>query len=505
MDKSVYKIGGYLEVLGVLAWFGATIFVLLNFRGTYDSGDSVQHFVNASYAGEYPHLFLDHWGKPFFTLAAYLPASLGGMVGMKIFNCVMILLAALAANRIAKILIPQMRGLAALFVVAAPDVFCMQFSGLTEPMFAAVLGISAATVLEGNYKRGFVYASFLPFVRTEGFLLLPVFALYALLKWWRERRQEQSGDPLAQWNFLQLVAWGSLLLVGTVAYSLVGAYHYDGDLLWVFNQNPYATDADNYGIGTWDYFFKNYIFIVGVPLYGLWLLGWLASGLRLLTEWTVRDVANRPLRFLSGKTLEWMLVMGLFIGYFGAHVVFWATGTAHSMGLLRVLVALAPLGALISLRGLQLLVEPLRRWPIPRLVLLFGIPLYVIVFPFTPNPTALHKKDFTLTTDQALLRKIASAHLVEGEEAPLLATRHPYAAVAFDRDPFSKTVHLRRILQNDLPPGSLVLWDGWFGVTEAGIPFEYWEENAEKYVLLQEEKATSPEGVPIHMLLFRVQ
>ena len=57
-----------LLILGGLA---VTLVLLqLFFAGTYDAGDSLMHFQIARHAPLHPHLYLDLWGKPTFTLLA---------------------------------------------------------------------------------------------------------------------------------------------------------------------------------------------------------------------------------------------------------------------------------------------------------------------------------------------------------------------------------------------------------------------------------------------------
>ena len=51
-------VGGYLLVSLAVAFL---------FDGTYDSGDSIQHYLFAHYAPHHPELLLDLCGKPFFT------------------------------------------------------------------------------------------------------------------------------------------------------------------------------------------------------------------------------------------------------------------------------------------------------------------------------------------------------------------------------------------------------------------------------------------------------
>lgn len=494
----------YLPGLTLLVGAALSIFILVSYRGTYDSGDSVGHYLIAHFSFKHPELFLDHWGKPFFTLLASIPAQ-WGFFGMKVFNMLAILAAALSTAAIAKRLTPQVAPFATLFVFAAPQIFAAQFSGLTEPLFAAVLGISLLLTLKEKYLPAFLLMSFLPFVRSEGFLLLPVMALFALEKWFTARRQVGSSSPLRNFSFPRLLMLMSLLAAGTVLYSLIGAY-FKGDLLWVFSQNPYQSHLDNYGIGNWTHFTKGYIFILGVPLYGLWILGMVAALFASLQYISPERTLPHPFKILVGKSAEWRLVNGLFLAYFGAHTVFWATGMAHSMGLLRVLIALAPVGALLCLRGFQALSAPLRRWPVVWIAFCAALGLYILVFPFTANPAGLKWRDFNLTEDQKMLREMWSDHYALFPlENGLVYSSHPYAPIVFLGDPYEDVKDLSGVAVEELPENTLIVWDSWFALVESGFPEEYWAEHEDIFELIDTYEGRSKDDVPIKMMLLRVR
>ena len=73
-----------------------------------------------------------------------------------------------------------------LFTYAAPDYFLMQFSGLTEPLFGLVLVGSVALMMTGRPGWSAALISWLPFVRSEGFILIGIWVVY--LAWQRHWR-----------------------------------------------------------------------------------------------------------------------------------------------------------------------------------------------------------------------------------------------------------------------------------------------------------------------------
>ncbi len=479
----------YLLPVILLSAFTAQVIVIFSFSGTRDSGDSVQHYLIAHYAFEHPELFLDHWGKPLFTLLASIPAAFG-FTGIKFFNCLMVLWSLGNVYLISRRLFSRNDWLPLLLLAFMPELMRLQFSGLTEPLFAAWLSASVLLVLRGKISWGFVMASFLPFVRTEGFLLLPVFALFYAEELLRSHRTRLG--RIFSWEFLPgAVATLALLTVGTVAYSLIGGI-IKGDLTWVFTENPYE-HLENYGQGNWAHFPEKFIFITGVPIYGLWALGLLLGGVAIFWR---RDALNaHP---------SWRLIYGLFLVYFGAHVVFWATGIAHSMGLMRVMISLTPLAALIAARALFFLLSWFPR-PLYQHIFLALVCIYIVAFPFLPNPASLKVYDFELSPDQVILNE--NADLYTGLKANGLHVyyAHPYVPVAFGFDPFLHPRYMNSLKERSFPPGTMIVWDNWFSVKEAGVPEIFWEENPERFRLEREGTANNSEGKEIKIKFYVVR
>lgn len=424
-----------------LALYGLLLLTIgLVFPGTYDAGDSIQHFLFAHWAFDHPEIILDHWAKPVFTLVSS-PFAWFGFGGMKLLNCILGVSTAWLAYKSAARLGYRLSILAPLLVVAAPEFFLAQFSGLTEPMFAFVLILGVFLLLRGNFFWAAVLLSFLPFIRTEGFLLLPVFGLYYI---WHRRF---SALPI--------------LLLGTVALSLIGwAVRYE-TVTWIFSENPYVSDLGNYGKGEWSHFFKQYVFVLGVPLLGLFWLGWLPWGL----------VVRRPnMRALTRERI--LLIYAPFTVYFGAHVVFWATGTGHSLGMMRVLIAIQPLAALIALTGLSGLVRMIpRRLERPKLAVIALISAYVAAFPLLPNPAAIHRSDLEYTLDQEILADLSTWHQNSGLADRIHYSSHPSAFWLLRLDPFDSTQvrKMEALSQGPPPVGSVLVWDSWFARQEGGV------------------------------------
>lgn len=420
------------------AFLAVGLFIILRFDGTADSGDSVQHYLIARYAFQHPRLFFDHWGKPFFVLLSAPFAQLG-FTGMKLFN----LLAAAGSAWLVALCCRRLgyahAAGAGLLFICAPYSFELIFSGLTEHLFGLVLILGVYLVLAGRTAWAVVLVSFLPFVRSEGLVIMGMWGLYLLME--------------RQWKVLPL------LLAGHVVYALAGAWAH-GSLLWVFNKIPYATPESVYGAGAFFHFAEQLFYVIGPVLYGLLVLG--------ILEMIIRRKA-------TGE--EWWLILGGFLAYFTAHTLFWYFGIFNSMGLKRVLVAVMPLVAILGLRGLNFVLSWAEGRKRLQQGLLFLLLAAVVAFPFTKNKAAIDwPNDFTLKADQQLAQEVAVFIRQAGirTDSTTFFFSHPYLSIPLGLDYFRP--ELRRELDpnalQSLKPGDVVVWENWFAVVDKGVSLE---------------------------------
>ncbi|MDO7845367.1 hypothetical protein Q5H92_03285 [Hymenobacter sp. M29] len=436
-------------------------------KGTYDSGDSVKHYLFAHYAFQYPLNYFDSWAKPLFTLLSSGPAQ-AGFIGMKLFQCMVVAVSAWCAYVIARALRLPAPELAVLFCYAAPDYFLIQFSGLTEPLFGLILVASVALAMTGRPGWSAALISFLPFVRSEGFILIGIWVVY--LAWER------------QWRYLPLV------VLGYVLFSAAGAIVL-GELGWVFGHNPYAT-VSVYGHGDWPHF------VASLP----GLLGWVLSvlvavgGVCMLRD-CLRPARRREPLFVA----ELLLVYGSATVFIAAHTIFWAKGLFNSFGLTRVLDVTTPLFALVALRGLTNLAL-LGRSPLARRRIQIGFAVAVVLFLFTGARNAFRwKRDFTVPPDQLVVDQAAAWLRQTGDLAARpMAYEFPYVSVATGNDPFTARTHPGITLNNNsqvesLPVGTLLIWDDWFARTEGRVQLATMRADAHFRELWQTAMPRHPE------------
>lgn len=447
-----------LLLLGTL--LGISVVVACLTRNTYDTGDSISHYLFARLVPQHPQNLLDAWAKPLFTLVAAGPAQ-AGFLGMKLLQCGLVALSAWLAFGIARTLRLPWPALAIVFCYAAPDYFRIQFSGLTEPLFGLLLVGAVALAVANRPSASAMLMSWLPFVRSEGALLWGLWIVY--LVWNRN------------WRALP---W---LLLGYAVYSVVGGLVL-GDYAWLFTHNPYPLHSQ-YGSGHWRHFLEHYPTLLGWPLTLLFVGGGLCTLRRALV----------PAAW--GKRLfraELLLIYGSIVLFTALHSVFWAYGLFGSFGLTRVMTVLVPLCAVAALTGLAWLSQ-LAKTPAARRWLLGSAATVVVLMVFSHDhgfrlnngayvghDSNLHwRRDFSEQTDLVLADAAVDwlRNFDPHWQWHPIAFEHPYYPMALDVDHFDPAVRapLTRNYApylDGVPVGTYVFWDSWFAPVEGRLPLD---------------------------------
>ncbi len=424
---------------------------------TSDSGDGIRHYAISKYSWKHPELFLDHWGKPVFTFISS-PFSQLGMIGMNIFNIICFAITGLLCYSIAKRFSLSYPTAVVIFLAFAVVYIPTINSGLTEPLFGLMLTGTAYLFISRKYLWATLFVSLLPFVRSEGMMLLSVYALFLLLH--------------KKYKYIPLLASGFVVL------SLIGYFFVYHDILWLKHQNPYnGANNDIYGKGDLFHFFRNQGRIFGLPLTMLICAGLLAPVMFKLQKKDGGDI------FVTEKIL---LIYSPFLMYFFSHViVWWRPSLAGSLGLLRPMAAIIPLAAIIALIGLNYLQSILNnvfdklnfknkylKWILP---LVFC--LWIIYKPFK-----VHDIPFQLGPEEVVLKETVN-WLKENENYTKYRVYYlsPYLTVALDLDPFEpkEASELWGLYPNIetwgidvVPDSSIVIWDAHFSPNECRIPLE---------------------------------
>jgi len=410
---------------------------IIYFDGTGDTGDSVSHYLFAKYAPKHPELYFDHWAKPVFVLLAS-PFAQFGFTGMKIFNSCVVLLTIFTTYHIAKTLKFRNAIIVSFILICTPLYFTLTFSGLTEPLFALVVSISILLLLKDKYIAASILISFLPFIRSEGLIFIGIFAIYFAFK--------------CKWKMLPL------LVVGHLIYSFLG-YFFHHDLLWVIREIPYAHLDSVYGNGTLFHFSEKLYYLLGLPIYFLFVIGLIA-------------ICWDAIKKKSNLNEQVLLALG-FLTFFIAHSLFWFLGIFGSMGLLRVFICVMPIIALVALKGYNFITETvLGQLKLPQLIFKALLIVCVIIFPFTSNKAALNfNRDFSISQEQLLVQQIADFSIKNYGTKHAYVCAHPYFSLALSIDPFDKTKMVDWNESNllNLQSGSLLIWDSHFALIDLGV------------------------------------
>ncbi|MEQ8624518.1 MAG: hypothetical protein RJQ00_06680 [Vicingaceae bacterium] len=425
-----------LQIIAVL-YLVISFFILLLFNGTGGEADSIHHYLYAKFAPEHPELFLNHWAKPIFTLFAS-PFAQFGFIGVKVFNVLMGLISVIYTFKIARQFKLNNAPLASLFYFIFPLTFTINYSGFTEPIFAAMLCISIHFCLKNKFLLAAILVSFMPFARSEGLLFIGLFALYFILR-----------------KKYKCIFY---LLIGHLLFSAIG-FIFGDTPLWVATKIPYASLQSHYGSGELTHFAEKLIHITGVPLLFLFLLG------------LINSIVFKKWSNVSHQTTFKLLIFGGFLLFFIAHSLFWYLGIFNSMGLKRVFGAITPLMAILALLGFNTIEKIQLNWFNKTLKLVSLA--YILIFPFTSNPAALDwKVDMNLSKAQLTAEATADFILsLDSLKNRRFIYTDPYLGKALNIDPFD--VEQRLILSpkvfSELRRGDVVIWDNWHSVIDYGL------------------------------------
>lgn len=446
----------YIKLISLSLSITASAIVLYLFNGTGQEADSINHYLYAKYAPTHPELYLNHWAKPLFTLLAS-PFAQFGFIGVKVFNVLCTLLSIYFTEKIASKLNLKHSWLIAFFVFLMPLTYLVTFSGLTEPLAALILTLGIYLILDKKLTSAAILISFLPFVRSEGLILIGLIGFYFLAN--------------KQFKVLPY------LLVGHLVYSLIG-WHYYQDFLWVFTKIPYASLSSPYGSGSIFHFPVQLIYVTGLPLLILFCIGLI--GLLYFN-----------LRKKRWKSTPLLLIAFSFLAFFIAHALFWKFGIFNSMGLKRVLGCLIPIMAVICLYGFNYAFEWIKSKKIRNTIQALFL-IYSFVFIFTSNPAAVNwQKDLNLSDSQNTAEQVSTWIKSEYKTLPQLIYSDPYLSEAFNIDPFNAKVHSILDHAEKLKQPGIIIWDNWHSPFDWGIQLKDLESNKDLKLLRVFEKNSS--------------
>ncbi len=424
-----------LIYLFLTALFLLQIFFLLFNEKTFGGADSFSHFQVARYAFKYPALFLDHWGKPVYTTLS-APFAIFGFKMAQVFNLLTGIITLWFVYKIAKQIYPSGAFVLVILTAFAPIYFLLMLANLTEVLFSFALVISVFLFIKNRFIFSAIVLSFIPFIRTEGIVIMPVFALAFLLKR----------------SYISLL----FLTVGTIFYSIVGFFAFD-DFLWIINRFPYPKGESVYGSGSLFHFIKKSNYIFGVPFIILLVLG--------LGSWIFKIF--RKFSFKNESLILFIIIAGSWITYFAAHSFVWWKGMGGSLGLIRVMGGIVPLAALTALMGIQFIFEKIKNKKIEFSVLIFIAVAQTFLF-FNTNRLPLKAGPI-----EKLITK-SSGFLKQEIQNEKVYYFNPEFVFYLNIDPYDNTksnwgVGDKMQPSNSMEFGDILIWDAHFGSNEGRV------------------------------------
>ena len=442
-----------------------------------NTGDGLIHFFISQASWSDPILFLNHWGKPLFTLFSS-PFSQFGYEGIVVFNCVVFSLTIIISwkifdyyniNKAISIVFPCI-------LFSIPDINETILSGLTEPFFNLVLILSVYFFIKEKYLFFSLLVSTIPFCRSEGQLVvLLAMPILVLLK-----------------QYKAILFLG----VGFLVYAIFGSIFLN-DFFWYFNDSPYKMDNNIYGSGDWLHYLKSYPQYIGEPGLIVFILG-LISYIIISIKKT-RIQLKFPLVFFSIST---------FLGILFCHSYFWATGQNGSLGLTRIATQGMPLFLIICIIYIG-------KIKISNHILFSTISIFLssllMLINIQKNTKIIEPKDL----DKAIHE---TANFIK-EKPHRIQYYHPLLAFILNVNPFNKKTKsnlirnessssLSKQIEELYKPRDLIIRDSHFGRHEALLPLRDLEKEP-SLVLIEEfpseaqidDPENSIEGVRIYQYL----
>jgi hypothetical protein len=446
------KFGAYKStLLSLFACSFFLIFLFLQSHGVEGGQDSWNHFLISRCAINHPDLLLDQWNKPVFTWCTVMVCQ-PGINALIIFNilCVLAsgLLIASGMQRIgykhAWSLIPM--------VVFTPVLFGNVISGLTEPLNVLFLSFVIYFWCIDRRKLSVGLASFLPFVRTEGFVICGAIFIMILAR--REYR---------------LLYW---LMLGSLVMNLAG-FVITGHPFWIITDNPYWKHETE---GTFEAGSGSFMHYIGMArsLFGLPMLLMFAAG---NIAWVYRRIKGLPIDDIFSMSLL------VFHFYFFAHTSIYYFGILGSHGLTRVMAVIAPALAIICFTSLHYLLGSLHHRYRIAAFSVFTLLVFWVAYEETGYPKPHRFRQEAVKADKSHTNFIkAGKWLIENNlmSRPIIH-QYPYFDVRFNKDPYDlgSSYRVWSIDQkNDwAAKGVIVIWDGFSAVREGNMKLDWIAQN----------------------------
>ena len=437
-QKSKWELHLVLSLLSLFLLAG--VIVIFNTENSFGGGDHFTHFKLARWGWQYPRLLFSHWGKPVFTILVS-PFAQEGINFARLFNVIVGLLTAFFSWKLANTLKYKNSWLVVVLVVFTPIYFSLMFSVMTEVLHSLFLVLAVWLFFKKDYLWSAVAVSFLPIVRTESVVLLPLFLLAFGLK--------------KQWKYLPLFATGFLLI------SLAG-WHFYNSFWWLITEMPYQGSAAGiYGHGSLFHFINHTKGILGYPIAGLFYIGLLVS----IWFWYKKDSLA-----LNDRFYFLLLVPGAYLIFLAAHSFVWWKGMGNSLGLIRVMGSVSPLAALTALAGFNFVDDLFSGYK----KVFKGFAVLLVVW-ILISVISISRGGFKKSRPQEVLTESINYIVQNNLEKNKIYYFTNYVPFRLEIDPYDDRYSSWGIPDSPkvslaIPNNSLIVWDAHFGPNEGRTP-----------------------------------
>ncbi len=397
-------------------------------------GDAVMHFENFREGQTHTKSILHPWARPLYA-ALNLPVSYFGMMASRLFHLGLAMLMAWQTYLYAKDLKLKYAPLAISFALLQPYAMLLSGDTMTEIPYALLVIVALRLWHFKKYVWVSILVGLSPLIRPEGFFLGLLLGILFLTY------RPTGLNLVRRWLTASLASCGILL------WLLAGYIWVDGNWFYVIDSWPWGGDL-NYGSGSIFDYPLMLPFILGLPLFILWVMGTFSSPLEK--------------KMIPNQVMWWMVFL--------VHTILWAGGMMGSAGLLRIIACVTPFAAITCVKGWAVL---LRRLELKQSRMLINSRRNTIIFLLITGAYAVgynfllpqnHFGKVTLTLhDQFSL-------LVD--DAPAIISSDPALLSLVDIDPFDDRVQSNfsnKIGQTELmlsqPAGTVCLWDNQRGAS----------------------------------------
>ena len=445
------KIEHYLLVIVCLVLSAFLILLTSQSVGLSGGSDSYGHYLIARNTWNHPSLFLNQWGKPLYNLIAS-PFAQFGLNGVICLNILCLIISGLLVYKITYKLNLKFAFLGFLLTVLSPVFLDNTISSLTEPLCALLVILTVYLFVFEKYTLTAVLAGFLPYSRSEGFIVLAIVAITLII-------------IKKQYKLIPHLFIGSLFL-NTLGWII------DGDPFWVITQNPYINfELSGVNIcGNGGLFHYMY---AGHYTFGFFVC--------IIILFTVCYFFGELILAIKSVNHNMLLIVMIFLAYFGAHVFIWWKGMMGSCGYVRVMIVIAPIVSLIVVYGMKRLndltttITPKHGKAITKTLIL----LLIINTIYTPYRYYGYRYPLAISEEQEQYRKLLDWYNNQDFENRTKIYLYPYFSIIADIDPYNQKEHLDFWASSleYTKKGDILIWDSHFGPNESGTPLTNLESN----------------------------